>query len=98
MTVNGLWAIASGVVVFLALGLHGARRLAIPLVLIGLVMLGVALAFEMVVFGRSPSTVLRMPLEVMAGTATSVGASVGLVVAALTNLLIARLRASGHKD
>ena len=98
MTGNGVWAIASGVVVFLALGLHGARRLVIPFLLIATVLLGVALAFEMVVFGRSPGTVLRMPLEVMAGTATSVGASVGLVVAALTNVLIARFRASGHKD
>jgi len=92
MTINGMWAIASGTAVFLALGFHGARHMAIALVLIALVMLAVTLSFEKVVFDRSPSEVFRMPLELMAGSATSIGAAVGLVAAAAMNQVIGLLK------
>lgn len=92
VTFNIVWAATCGMLAFFALGLHGLKRMYVFLVPIALTILGVTLIFEWVVFDRTPMQVLQLPPDVLASTASSVGASIGLLAASVTNLLIARLK------
>ena len=98
VTFNVVWATVCGGLVFLALGLHGVRRLYVFLVPMALTILAVTFAFERIVFGRTPPEVLHLSAEVLASTASSVGASIGLLAASLTNVVIASFKRRARSE
>lgn len=90
MTFTLINAVIAGVLAVVFFGFHRHRTLAPGLLAVSVMLLIIPLAIEWLFAGNNPGVVLRLDGRIAAASASSIGASAGMFVAALLNYALSK--------